>query len=164
MLAKSVLLRCEDPDRFYRFADNFYDEYEPASATEIALVNTMATARWRLMRMSGIEAAAIDLEYVRQVEPAIVPADYGAGERASQAYSDSIRHSRLLDLVSRFESRLHRQFDSALGRLLKLRAARGVNKAELTQSTPEIEDAIEDAIEDLIGVAIEEPAPQDMSL
>ena len=140
MLGRSVLLRCEDPARFRDFTEHFYLEFRPRTATEIALVNTMATARWRLIRMSGIEAAGIDLEYARQIEPAIVPADFGTPDRAALAVRDAVRNSKLLDYISRTESRLHRQFDSALDRLLKLRASRGAVQDEAPQSAPEIDD------------------------
>jgi hypothetical protein len=121
MLAKSVLLRCEDPERFLTFAESFHREYRPRTATEITLVNMMTSARWRLMRMSHVEAVNIDAEYARQVEPAVVPADFGAADRAGLAYRDASRNSRVLDVVIRMEGRLQRQFDSSLDRLMRLR-------------------------------------------
>jgi hypothetical protein len=127
MLAKSVLLRCECPAQFRAMLDEFHKEFEPGTASETALVNTMATARWRLMRMSYIESANIDLEYVKQGEPAVVPEDYAAADRAGLAYREAVRNSRVIELVGRAEGRLHRQFDSALARLLRMRADRDVS-------------------------------------
>jgi hypothetical protein len=149
MLAKSTLLRCEDEPRFRRFVENFYHEFHPRTATEIALVNTMATARWRLMRMSGVEIANVDLEYAKQIEPAIVPADFHTGDRAGLAYRDCVRNSRVLDLVGRSESRLYRQFDTALTRLLKIRATRGAVQDEPPQFTPEIDWAAPEQTQNL---------------
>ena len=48
----SVLLRRECPRRFQGYVSSFYDEYKPETTTEVALVNMMATAHWKLMRMS----------------------------------------------------------------------------------------------------------------
>jgi hypothetical protein len=139
MLARSVVLRCENQDRFREFVENFYREYRPRTATEITLVNTMAAARWRLMRLSHVESANIDMEYVRQIEPAVAPVDFGTADRAGLAYRDSIRNSRVIDTVGRAESRLQRQFDGAFGRLLKLRALRGAVQDEGSQDSEEIE-------------------------
>jgi hypothetical protein len=137
-LARSVLLRCESADRFRAFVDNFHHEFRPRTATEITLVNTMATARWRLMRLSHVESANIDLEYVRQIDPAVVPEDYGVSDKAALAYRDVARNSRVLDLVARSEARLQRQFDSALNSLVKLRKARGAIQDEAAHEGEEI--------------------------
>jgi hypothetical protein len=67
LLAKSFVLRSECPARFQTFIDSFYAEFNPATPTEAELVDTMATARWRMIRMSNLEAAIIDHEY--GVEP-----------------------------------------------------------------------------------------------
>jgi len=56
LLAKSFVLRSECPERFETFVESFYAEYNPSTPTETALVDTMATARWRLIRMSNLEA------------------------------------------------------------------------------------------------------------
>jgi len=52
LLSTSVLLRRECPRRFQGYVSGFYDEYKPETTTEVALVNMMATAHWKLMRMS----------------------------------------------------------------------------------------------------------------
>jgi hypothetical protein len=122
--ARSVLLRCEDREEFRRFVNEFHREYLPQTATEASLVNTMATARWRQARMCHFESAAIDLEYVSQTEPAVVPADFDTADRAGLAYLEATRKSRALDLIGRSEARLQRQFDSSLACLLKIRKLR----------------------------------------
>jgi hypothetical protein len=139
MLARSVVLRCESAERFRAFTENFHQEYRPKTATEITLVNTMASARWRLIRMSHVEASNVDFEYVKQIEPAVVPEDLETADRAGLAYRDLIRNSRVIDTVGRMEGRLQRQFDSALGRLLKMRAARGAVQDEGCQDSDELE-------------------------
>src|ERR1022692_1271544 len=62
-LAKSVLLRSECPKRFTTFVATFYSEHGPTTATEYALVDTMASARWRIIRLTNLEAATVDTEY-----------------------------------------------------------------------------------------------------
>jgi len=129
LLSKSVLLRCECPRRFQGYVTSFYDEYKPETATEVALVNMMAAAHWKLMRMSHFESVNIDAEYVKQQEPAVVPADFGAADRAGLAYREVANNSRVLDLVARKEGLLQRQFDSAFKSLFKLRASANVRAA-----------------------------------
>jgi hypothetical protein len=70
LLAKSFLLKSECSARFKAFVESFYAEYNPITPTETALVDTMATARWRLIRMSNLEASIIDHEYVLDADSA----------------------------------------------------------------------------------------------
>src|ERR1035438_4118205 len=73
LLAKSFVLKSECPERFEAFVESFYAEYNPSTPTETALVDTVATARWRLIRMSNLEAAIIDHEYALDSESADLP-------------------------------------------------------------------------------------------
>lgn len=120
LLAQSVLLRSECPVRFRKFVRSFYAEYQPATPTERALVETMATARWRLLRMSNLEAAIIDHEYAQDTESAALPTD----ARTSLAWRRATDGSRSVELMNRAENRLQHQFNSALDRLLRLRKPR----------------------------------------
>jgi hypothetical protein len=61
--AKSFVLQSECPTRFRTFVESFNAEYHPSTPTETAMVDTMASARWRLIRMSNLETAIIDYEY-----------------------------------------------------------------------------------------------------
>src|SRR5581483_3056102 len=65
-LAGCTVLRAEDRESFADFVSGFHAEYQPATATELALVDTMATARWRFLRMTNIHAVALDAEFDRQ--------------------------------------------------------------------------------------------------
>jgi hypothetical protein len=93
LLARSFVLKSECPERFEAFVASFYAEYNPSTPTETALVDTMATARWRLIRMSNLEAAIY--------------------RRASDS-------GRSIELMNRAETRLQNQFNSAFDRLLRL--------------------------------------------
>src|SRR4051812_19605418 len=61
-LAESTLYASENAKRFYAFVERFYREFQPRGTTERNLVDTMAAARWRILRMSSLEAAGIDRE------------------------------------------------------------------------------------------------------
>jgi len=58
-LARSILLKTESPEKFCALLDTYYDEHNPQTATERALVDMMATARGRQIRMSNLEAATV---------------------------------------------------------------------------------------------------------
>jgi hypothetical protein len=118
LLAKSFVLRSECPARFQTFIDSFYAEFNPATATEAELVDTMATARWRMIRMSNLEAAIIDHEYGAEPDSALTtPA------RATLAYRRATDSGRSIELMNRAESRLQQQFNSAYDRLRRIRLA-----------------------------------------
>src|ERR1035438_107944 len=114
LLAKSFVLKSECSTRFKTFVESFYAEYNPTTPTETALVDTMATARWRLIRMSNLEASIIDHEYGLDTQSADLPPPPRATP-ASRRASDS---SRSIELMNRAETRLQNQFNSAFDRLL----------------------------------------------
>ena len=116
LLARSFVLKSECPARFEAFVETFYAEYNPSTPTETALVDTMATARWRLIRMSNLEAAIIDHEYGSDAESASLT----TSTRATLAYRRASDAGRSIELMNRAETRLQHQFNSALDRLRRL--------------------------------------------
>ena len=122
LLAKTVLLRAECEDGFNVFVAAFYAEYQPSTATEFALVDAMATARWRIMRMNKIEAVQIDREFDQQHDPAFEDLDNAT--RTGIAYREAAANSGVLHLIDHVEANLQRQFDSAFDRLMTLQTRR----------------------------------------
>jgi hypothetical protein len=122
LLAKSFVLQSECPARFKTFVESFYVEYNPATPTEIALVDTMATARWRLIRMSNLEAAIIDYEYELGAASASEPG-LPTPARTTLAYRRATDAGRSVELMNRAETRLQNQFNSAFDRLRRLQPA-----------------------------------------
>src|ERR1022692_1011428 len=119
-LAKSVLLRSECPKRFTTFVATFYSEHGPTTATEYALVDTMASARWRIIRLTNLEAATVDTEYPTDL-PASPSGETDIPALVAMAYCRALADSRSLGHMNRAEARLQRQFDSALKSLHELR-------------------------------------------
>jgi hypothetical protein len=122
LLDKRFILASECPDAFDAFAAAFYGEYRPATPTETALVDIMATARWRLIRMANFEAGLIDREYRLNPEPetAALPTP----DRSTLAYLRAVSAGRTIETMNRAETRLQLQFNSALDRLDHLRDRR----------------------------------------
>jgi hypothetical protein len=122
LLAKTVLLRAGCEEGFNVFVAGFYAEYSSSSATEVALVDGMATARWRAMRLSKIEAVQIDREFDQQHDPAFEHLDNAT--RTGFAYREAAANSGALHLIDRVEASLQRQFDSSFDRLMVLQSGR----------------------------------------
>jgi hypothetical protein len=95
------------------------DEFHPVTPTESALVESMAVARWRLMRIWAVESAGITHEIRKQSE-------FDAGEnpptRALLALRILGERGYNFETISRYETRYDRQYHSAFARLLRLRA------------------------------------------
>jgi hypothetical protein len=115
LLARAFVLQSECPERFETLVDSFYAEYRPVTATEAALVEAMATARWRLLRLSNLEISAVDHAYADGDSALSIPV------RTLLAYRSAADTGRSMELMSRSEARLQIQFNNALDRLRRLR-------------------------------------------
>jgi hypothetical protein len=116
LIAKAVVLKVESMERFQELLASLVEEFQPATATEHALVETMAVARWRLMRNWMLLTALLEDEAGRQ--------DPQAGNEpmlAAMAFRTLADSSRALQLLQRYETSLDRQYSRALNNLLKLR-------------------------------------------
>jgi hypothetical protein len=91
ILARSIVLDSESRDRFNDLHRSLIAELQPATPIENMLVQKMAVAQWRQMRLWGLEKVTIEQECA------------------------------LSDQASIFESRYDRQFDRALATLERLR-------------------------------------------
>jgi hypothetical protein len=116
ILTQTVVLEGESKDRFEQLHSALIAEFQPRTTTESALVETMAIARWRHMRVLGIQKAGFDLEFAWQTTPA------SPAYRAAIVFKNLADTSRVLDLLHRYEVSYDRQFSRALSLLLKLRA------------------------------------------
>jgi hypothetical protein len=106
MLANSVVLKGEARERFDHILARFDDEYEPETETEQALVDMLAIARWRQMRLWGYEKAVVTKE-ISQLESAAEEDTPSQGAAAFRSLADN---SRTLDLLNRYEAYSQRMF------------------------------------------------------
>ncbi len=117
LLAKTVVLEEERMDRFLDLLVGYMDEYQPQTATQVSLVETMTVARWRQLRVWGAQKAAMDRDMALQdprVGPAyvrVLPALRGTPETLCPP-----------DVLLRYEIAFDRQFSRALIRLLALQS------------------------------------------
>jgi hypothetical protein len=117
LLAGTVVLEEESEDRFQALLSAFMEEYQPATQTQITLVETMAVARWRQLRVWGAQKTALDRDMALQ-DPAVGPPPV----RALFALRGSADSACPLELLLRYDIAFDHQFIRALSRLLVLKA------------------------------------------
>jgi hypothetical protein len=77
LLAQTVIPTEERASLFQVLLAAYRDEFQPRTKTEVSLVETMAVARWRQLRVLGVQKAVTDCEMSLQhpdIEPAPVRA------------------------------------------------------------------------------------------
>ncbi len=116
LLAQTIVLEGESEERFNALLEDYMQTHQPQSASEAALVEQLAVAQWRLMRVWGAQKLALDRDIAIQ-DPDIGPASV----RAMFAMRGSIDNSTRPDILLRYEIAMDRQFKSAL-RLLEARS------------------------------------------
>jgi hypothetical protein len=117
LLAQTVVLEAEAPDRFLALMDALKEEHQPRTTTEVLLVESMAIARWRLTRVWGAQKTAMDRD-MAQLDP-------NAGPAAVRVVL-SMRPSTEVpvELLLRYEAMFERQFSRALRSLNQSQARR----------------------------------------
>ncbi len=117
-LSSCVVLTAESTPFFNQLMDSLIEEFQPRTANETALIETMAVARWKLMRNWTIHTGLLEIEMAKQDQEAGNPPVLAA--LAFKSLADS---SCSLHLLQRYETSLDRQYSRALNNLLKSRAA-----------------------------------------
>jgi hypothetical protein len=145
VLSQTVVLEGESEDRFQDLLADFATQLKPRSAAEAAVLETMAIARWKQMRIWGVQKAGFDLEMAQLNSPCNIPAT-----RAYMVFKKLADNSRVLDLQHRYETGYDRQFCRAYAFFLKLR-----EKPET-----QLEDADFSQMSFSFATATWEPAPE----
>jgi hypothetical protein len=115
LLATSVLLEGESRERFLELLAEFTELYKPRNITERSLVETMAMARWRTIRLWTFEKWTLDGKVV-----------VGDPETATGSIpfettmSFSTTATARPDLILRYETMYNIQFHRALKQLMAL--------------------------------------------
>lgn len=116
LLARTVVLDSENKGRFHELLNSFQNTYYPESPVESVLVEKMAVAHWRLMRLWSLQKAAFTLE-LREQSATIAAED--TPSRDSRAFASlGPPRSPSPGLMDRYEITYDRQFARAL-RLLR---------------------------------------------
>ncbi len=115
LLANTVVLEDENAAAFTSLLAAFERDLHPQTEIQCSLVQDMAVARWRLLRLWAIERATLQSE-MEGYDAGTHPPDV----RAAMAFRSLGDRSRCLDVLNRYESRFDRQYACALILLMKL--------------------------------------------
>jgi hypothetical protein len=120
LLSEAVLIYGECEETFHTFNLEFTAALHPTNPIEEDLVNTMAVARWRRMRIWHLEKTTLEIQMEREhgKNPS---ANYPPDILESLAFTALSDNSRALDLINRYESRYDRQYHRAFRSLRDLR-------------------------------------------
>ncbi|MES1262642.1 MAG: hypothetical protein ABUS49_12990 [Acidobacteriota bacterium] len=116
LIARVVVLEAESRERFNALLVSLQQELQPETAIENLLVQKMAVAHWRQMRVWGMEKAGIAHD-ARTV-------GVQSAEIQDPATRDAIAFRVSSTRIGDSEMRFDRQFSRALDRFEKFRAAR----------------------------------------
>jgi len=115
LLAQTIVLDCESKDRFEQLLASYTEEFQPGSPAETTLIENMAMARWRQIRVCHLQRALLDVEIARQpLFTGQVPT------RAAVVFRNLSDTSNSLEVLLRYETAFERQFTRALHALMKL--------------------------------------------
>jgi hypothetical protein len=111
----------ESADHLTALLASFEGEFQPQSEIEHTLIGAMALTWWRQSCLWKLETALLNREVLRlkSITPGESPATLLA--LAFRSLSD---HGCALDIISRIESRCHRQYFRAIDRLAEVRVRR----------------------------------------
>jgi len=139
VLSEVLLIEGESEENFISLFNELLDEFQPRTGVETTLVENMAINRWRQTRLLNLESAGITSQIRKQAE-------MGQGQnpdpatRAADAVKTLTDQSRMLEFLSRHETRCERQYDRSLKRLIELRAQKNAicrNEPEKAPQTAE---------------------------
>ena len=141
LLARIVLMQDESPEAFRQLLDDHLLRFRPVDGVEVGFVEEMTAAAWRLRRAWAMETRMLDN---RVAEHPGSSADDAADSRLdcmAAVHSDpDAQHS--IDLLARYETRLHMMYQRALHNLLLMRALDMPNEPNPISGHPVEESAL----------------------
>ena len=112
--AKAVVLPEESQEEFDELREDYIERFQPADCVESDLVDTMAVARWRLLRIASIESGIL-------TEGINLAIKFEEDNHLSFSFT---RNQDTLANLTRYENSLNRTFDRALKQLQLLQKSR----------------------------------------
>ena len=122
LLSGCIVLKSESTELWEELLASLVAEFQPSTANEIILVETMAAARWRAVRICMLQTATLEVQASEQ--------DPEAGSdpvQAATAFGKLADSSQALHLLQRYETALDRQYSRALNNLRKVRADKTIH-------------------------------------
>ena len=152
--AATVCLHNESRDEFVALYQAMVEEFAPRTQSEVLLIEDMATARWRMRRIQGVETvlwddemeandAALEKEYETMNEPTRVALAFKSLATRTKPGSGGGSSGTALPVLHRYEARLSRQYDRAWRRLMESRNANLPNEPSPSSQPEETQHAME---------------------
>jgi hypothetical protein len=132
MFAQTILLPGESRERFLKLLADLTTEFQATTPNELALVETMAFCRWRVLRSWTFQASQISREQRLQGDSVI---DEDPPTQSVIALNSLNQPPSLLETLSRLEIRFDRQYHRAADRLARLKS----KKREKNETIPKIQ-------------------------
>jgi hypothetical protein len=122
---KVVVLQNERPAAFDQLHAAFVEKFRPQDNAERELVLQAVAARWRLRRIWQLETTLFDLEMDRQRDQMKKNFSvYDEGTRQALAFESLVNEKNTFAALSRYETRISREYDKAIRALNAARAAK----------------------------------------
>ncbi len=135
ILARAVVLDSENKDRFHELLNSFRSTYRPVGPVEAVLVQKMAVAHWRLMRLWTHQKAAFALE-LREQPATLTNEDLPTRDSVAFGTMGPPR-TPAASTMDRFEITYDRQFARSL-RLLRWEQQMRRRTAEVVENTADV--------------------------
>ncbi len=113
LLAKCTVMQDESPEAFAELLDQHLGRLSPADGVEYGMIEEMVSASWRLRRAWAMETRILDNEVAARTTGDRL-------DRMAAAFTD-LAAKPSLELMHRYETRLHVIYQRALNNLLLLR-------------------------------------------
>jgi hypothetical protein len=127
LASASILMDGESAEDFQLLLTDYMNQFQPQTAVETDLVETMAASRWRLRRILAIEAHQFDLEILDskdQIKRMSKMKPMEQVDRLALVFQSLSNNGNSLTLLLRYEGSLNRTYDKALKQLLLLQSTR----------------------------------------
>lgn len=121
LLARIVLMQDESPEAFQQLLDDHLLRFGPVDGVEFGFVEEMTAAAWRLRRAWAMETRMLDNQVADPPDSAAGDSADSRLDRMAAVHSDPDAQ-RSIDLLARYETRLHMMYQRALHNLLLVRA------------------------------------------
>ena len=139
LTAATTVLHFEDDVAYHEVRGSLYTQYRPATPQEYMLVDQLASAWWRTLRIRRFETDRLDLEIATARRENSIPALAHDDARRGLAARLADQPYESFRTFFRYDAAIERAFYRALNTLEKLQAARRRNEPRQPQQ-PEPEN------------------------
>ncbi len=114
IFAKVIVLRNENADLFEQLTQDFVRRFEPRDGVELAIVEQMVAATWRLSRCWELQTQTMNLELEKDQDP-------DNENLKARSFHATIGNSPAMQLLHRFENSYERIINRAIRTLANIR-------------------------------------------